>query len=247
MNPFSLENKTIFVTGASSGIGRAIAVVCSKMGANVIITGRNEDKLKETMSLMYGENHRYLSADLNKVDDIECLVEQLPHLDGFVNNAGIVKPLLLAYTDMKDIDAILQINSISAINLTRLLVQTNKIKRDASILYISSINGNNCSSIGGSIYGASKALLNGFMKAVALELASKKIRVNCNNPGMIETDIFKDSNIDSEELKKDMLKYPLKRYGKPDEVAYAAVYLLSDAAKWVTGSSLVIDGGYTIQ
>jgi NAD(P)-dependent dehydrogenase (short-subunit alcohol dehydrogenase family) len=246
-NPFSLEGKTVLVTGASSGIGRAIAITCSQMGAGIILTGRNEERLKETLSQLHGTNHRYLIADLKEEKEIEQLVEQLPKLDGFVNSAGIVKPLLLAFTGVDEMNEVLQTNAISALNLTRLLIQNNKIKKEASILYISSINGNNCSSVGSSIYAASKAMLNGFMKAVALELASKKIRVNCINPGMIETDIFNGSNIDAEELEKDKLKYPLKRYGKPEEVAYAAVYLLSDAAKWITGSSLVIDGGYILQ
>jgi NAD(P)-dependent dehydrogenase (short-subunit alcohol dehydrogenase family) len=247
MNPFSLNNKNILVTGASSGIGRAIAVACSQMGAAVILTGRNEERLKETLSQLQGTNHDYLLADLKEEKEIEQLVERLPELDGFVSNAGIVKPLLLAYTDENEMNEVLQTNAVSALNLTRLLIQRKKIKKAASVIYISSINGNNCSSIGSSVYAASKAMLNGFMKAVALELASKKIRVNCINPGMIETDIFSGSNIDVDELEKDKLKYPLKRYGKPEEVAYAAVYLLSDAAEWITGSSLVIDGGYTLQ
>jgi NAD(P)-dependent dehydrogenase (short-subunit alcohol dehydrogenase family) len=247
MNPFSLKNKTVLVTGASSGIGKAIGIVCSQMGANLIITGRNKERLKNTFDELEGDNHRYLIADLTKEDDVEQLVRSLPTLDGLVSSAGIVKPQLLAYTDMNEINNILQTNSVSAINLSRLLIQHNKMNKDASIIYISSINGNNCSSIGSSIYAASKALLNGFMKGIAVELASKKIRVNCINPGMVETDIFKGSSIDMEAIEKDRLKYPLKRYGKPEEIAYSAVYLLSDATKWVTGSSLLIDGGYTLQ
>ncbi|MDR2407061.1 MAG: SDR family oxidoreductase [Bacteroidales bacterium] len=247
MNPFSLENKTVLVTGASSGIGKAIAIMCSQMGANLVITGRNEERLKNTFEELEGVNHTYLIADLTKEDNVEQLVKNLSKLDGFVNSAGIVKPQLLAYTDMNEINDILQTNSISAINLSRLLIQHNKINKEASIVYISSINGNNCSSIGSSIYAASKAMLNGFMKGIALELASKKIRVNCITPGMIETDIFKGSNIDTEAIEKDRLKYPLKRYGRPEEVAYSVIYLLSDATKWVTGSSLLIDGGYTLQ
>ncbi|MDR0865173.1 MAG: SDR family oxidoreductase [Candidatus Symbiothrix sp.] len=247
MNPFSLKDKTILVTGASSGIGRAIAIVCSQMGVNLILTGRNEDKLKDTLSRCEGTNHNYLLADLNKKEEIESLVEQLPKLDGFVNSAGIVKTLLLTFMELNDINEILQTNSISVMNLTRLLIINKKFNKESSIVYISSINGNNCSVIGNSAYSASKAMLNGFMKAIALELASKKIRVNCVNPAMIETDILKNSFVDAEDIKKDKLKYPLKRYGKPEEVAYAVVYLLSDAAQWITGSSLVIDGGYTIQ
>ena len=115
------------------------------------------------------------------------------------------------------------------------------------MVYISSINGNNCAYIGSSIYAASKSALIGFMKAVALELAPRGIRANSINPGMIETDLLINGNIGAEELETDRLKYPLKRYGKPEEVAYAAVYLLSDATQWMTGSSLLIDGGYTLQ
>ena len=85
------------------------------------------------------------------------------------------------------------------------------------------------------------------MKGVALELAPRGIRANCINPGMIETDLIIDGNIGAEDLEKDRLKYPLKRYGKSEEVANAAVYLLSDATQWITGSSLLIDGGYTLQ
>lgn len=235
------------MTGASSGIGRAIAIVCSQMGANLVVTGRNEERLKSAFDELEGDSHISLIADLTKESDVEQLVKTLPKLDGFVSSAGIVKPQLLAYTDMNEINSVLQTNSISAINLSRLLIQHNKINKEASIVYISSINGNNCSSIGSSIYAASKAMLNGFMKGLALELASKKIRVNCITPGMVETGIFAGSNIDMEAIEKDRLKYPLKRYGEPEEIAYAVVYLLSDATKWVTGSSLLIDGGYTLQ
>jgi NAD(P)-dependent dehydrogenase (short-subunit alcohol dehydrogenase family) len=246
MNPFSLKDKTILVTGASSGIGRAIAIACSQMGGNLIITGRNEERLKETLLQLEGTNHSYSIADLCKETEVEQLVQSLPKLDGFVNSTGIVKTLLIAFTVLEDINEVMQTNSISVMNLTRLLVANKKLNKEASIVYISSINGNNCSTIGNSVYSASKGLLNGFMKAIALELAPKKIRANCVNPGMIETDILKNSFVDAEDTEKDKLKYPLKRYGKPEEVAYAVIYLLSDAAKWITGSSLVIDGGYTL-
>ena len=141
----------------------------------------------------------------------------------------------------------MQINTFVPIHLTRLVLQHKKLNKGASLIYISSINGNNCAYIGSSIYAASKSALTGFMKGVALELAPRGIRANCINPGMIDTDLLKSGSIGQDELEKDRLKYPLKRYGKPEEVAYAAVYLLSDATKWITGSSLLIDGGYTLQ
>jgi len=247
MNIFSLHDKTILVTGASSGIGRAIAIICSKMGATVIITGRNSNRLSETFNLLEGENHQLFIADLTNSGDLATLIESLPKLDGLVNNAGIIKPLILQLTEPEDISDIIKINTLAPIQLTQLLLQHKKLNKGASLVYISSINGNNCTSIGSSIYASSKSALTGFMKGIALELAPRSIRANCINPGMIETDFFNDSCIGVDELENDRLKYPLKRFGKPEEVAYAAVYLLSDATRWITGSSLLIDGGYTLQ
>ena len=246
MNPFSLVGKTILVTGASAGIGRAIAICCSQMGANLVITGRNENRLSETFSLLEGTENQQICADLTNSSELEKLVQSLPKLDGIVNNAGIAKPLVLQLTEQEDVDEIMQINALVPMNLTRLVLQNKKLNKGASLVFISSINGNNCAYIGSTIYAASKSALTGFMKAVALELAPRGIRANCINPGMIETDLLKSGSIGEEELEKDKLKYPLKRYGKPEEVANAAIYLLSDASQWVTGSSLLIDGGYTL-
>jgi NAD(P)-dependent dehydrogenase (short-subunit alcohol dehydrogenase family) len=247
MNPFSLVGKTILITGASSGIGRATAVSCSQMGAVIILTGRNETRLSETYSMLEGHDHQQICADLTIQDDLDKLIDQIPKLDGIVSVAGAAKPLVLQQTDKEDVNEIMQINTFVPIHLTRLVLQQKKINKGASLIYISSINGNSCAYIGSSIYAASKSALTGFMKGVALELAPRGIRANCINPGMIDTDLLKSGSIGQEELEKDRLKYPLKRYGKPEEVAYAVVYLLSDATQWITGSSLLIDGGYTLQ
>jgi len=207
MNPFSLNGKTILVTGASSGIGRAIAIVCSQMGANLVITGRNATRLMETFNLLDGEYHKQFSSDLT--DDIELLklIISLPKLDGVVSNAGIARPLVLQLADATDVNDVMQINTIVPIHLTRLLLQNKKLNKGGSLVYISSINGNNCSSIGSSIYAASKTALNGFMKGVALELAPRGIRANCINPGMIETNIYKEANIGKEEFDIDRQKW----------------------------------------
>jgi NAD(P)-dependent dehydrogenase (short-subunit alcohol dehydrogenase family) len=247
MNPFSLTGKTILVTGASSGIGKAIAIECAQMGANVIITGRDKSRLSETLGLLKIGNHMQFSTNLANDEELQSLIVSLPKLDGFVSNAGIAKPLVLQFNEKEDVDEVFKINTIVPINMTRLILQQKKLNNGASIVYISSINGNNCSSIGSTIYAASKSALSGFMKGIALELAPRGIRVNCVNPGMIETDIYKDAKIGKEEFEKDRLKYPLKRYGKPEEVAYSVVFLLSDATQWITGSSLLIDGGFTLQ
>ena len=247
MQPFSLKDKTILITGASSGIGRAMSIACAEAGAQLVISGRNTERLDETFHLLKGEGHCLCVADLTKEDELSALVAFVPKLDGFVSNAGIVNPLMLQFVEKTDVEQTLNTNAISVIHLTRLLLQEKKIKKDASLVFISSINGNRCAYIGSTLYAASKAMLTGFMKATALELAPKGIRVNSIEPGMIETGLLKEGNISQEELNKDKLKYPLKRYGKPEEVAFAAIYLLSDATRWMTGSSLLIDGGYTLQ
>ena len=247
MQAFSLEGKTILITGASSGIGRAMAVACAEAGAQLVLSGRNSDRLTETLHLLQGEGHSICKADLTKEDELAALVDFVPKLDGFVSNAGIVNPLMLQFVEKQDVEQVLSVNAVSAIHLTRLLLQEKKLKKDASVVFTSSINGNRCAYIGSTLYAASKAMLTGFMKAAALELAPKGIRLNSIEPGMIETELLKDGNISQEELDKDKQKYPLKRYGKPEEVAWAAVYLLSDATRWMTGSSIVLDGGYTLQ
>jgi NAD(P)-dependent dehydrogenase (short-subunit alcohol dehydrogenase family) len=245
-NPFSLEGKTILITGASSGIGKAVAQECAAAGATCIITARNEERLSATLSSLDGEGHQFLLADLSQTESIEAIVEQLPKLDGVVSCAGIVETKMLKFTEEDDLLRLFNTNAFSSIRLIRTLVQQKKLKKEASIVIISSISGVRCGYLGGSIYGATKGALEGFTKATALELAPQKIRVNTITPGMVETSLLKDSEIDSELLEADKQKYPLKRYGNPEEVGYSAVYLLSDATKWMTGTSLLIDGGYTL-
>lgn len=245
-NPFSLEGKSILITGASSGIGKAVAQECAAAGATCILTARNEERLSATLRSIVGEGHQYMLADLSKSDGIEAIVEQLPKLDGVVSCAGIVETKMLKFTEEEDLLRLFNTNAFSSIRLIRTLVQQKKLKKEASIVTISSISGVRCGYLGGSIYGATKGALEGFAKATALELASQKIRVNTITPGMVETSLLKDSEIDSELLEADKQKYPLKRYGNPEEVGYCAVYLLSDATKWMTGTSLLIDGGYTL-
>lgn len=246
INPFSLESKTIFVTGASSGIGKAIAIECSKMGAKVIISGRNEERLKETLSNLKGDNHEFVLADLSSKDDLIALHKRLPVLDGLVNCAGLTKVAPFAFATRESFEEVMNVNFFAPTELTRLLVKSKKISKNGSIVFISSVSGVYCSAVASSIYSSSKGAVNGLVKGVALDLASKGIRVNSVNPGMIDTDIFSDTAITQEQLNEDMKRYPLGRYGKPEEVAYAVIYLLSDASSWTTGSNILIDGGYTL-
>jgi len=245
-NPFSLKGKKVFVSGASSGIGKAIAAECSKMGAVLFISGRNKERLNETLEGLEGEGHIQIPADLNNEDEIRKLVEILPVLDGVVHCAGISKPLPFQFTGREVIDEVMGINFTSHALISHHLLKSKKIAKGGSVVFISSISGVYISSAGGSIYSASKGALNGLLKGMAVELAPKMIRVNSVNPGMIDTDIYSKGIITEEQLREDAQRYPLKRFGKPEEVAYAVVYLLSDAAAWTTGSCLLIDGGYTL-
>jgi NAD(P)-dependent dehydrogenase (short-subunit alcohol dehydrogenase family) len=245
-NPFSLVGKKILVTGASSGIGKAIAIESSKMGASVIITGRNEQRLKETYSLLEGSGHDLIVADLSIKEDIDRLYKTLPVIDGLVNCAGLTKVAPFPFATRDSFEEVMNVNFFAPTELSRLLVKSKKIGKGGSIVFISSVSGVYCSAVASSIYSSSKGAVNGLVKGVALDLAPKGIRVNSVNPGMIDTDIFSGSAITEEQLKADMRRYPLGRYGKPEEVAFAAIYLLSDAASWITGSNLLIDGGYTL-
>lgn len=247
-NPYSLNSKQILVTGASSGIGRAISIECSRMGGRMLITARNEKRLQETLSLLDETNsHRAISADLSSDDNIIQIADSIEEkLDGIVLCAGIAKPKPFSFISSTDISDIMSINFNASVILAKELIRKKKINKKASFVFISSISGVTISSIGSSLYSASKGAINAIAKAMALELAPKQIRVNCVNPGMIDTNIYHNSPITEQQLKEDVKRYPLGRYGKPEEVAYAAIYLLSDASAWVTGSNLVIDGGYTL-
>jgi len=246
LNPFSLEKKVILVTGASSGIGKGIAIECSKMGAQMIITGRNRERLAHTFTELNGQNHQQIVTDLSVDEGINDLAAHMPKLDGIVHVAGIVKPKPFQFLNRNELDEIMNINFYGPTLLTNNLIRKKLINKNASIVFISSISGVACSFVGGSSYSASKGAINGVIKGMALDLAIKQIRVNSIIPGMIDTGIFDGSAITEHDLIEDRKRYPLGRYGKPEDVAYAAIYLLSDTSSWVTGSNLLIDGGYTL-
>lgn len=247
-NPFSLEGKTILVTGASSGIGQATAIECSKMGAKVIITARNEERLKETISKMEGDGHSYIVADLSSEENILSLVEQLPVINGCVNNAGYNIMQLLPFIKYESIENIMNVNLFAPIYLTHSLIKNKKISKNSSIVFTSSISGKGVCSLGNSLYSATKGGLSAFMKNAALDLASKKVRCNAVLPGMVETPLKEGkSTITEEQWEANRQLYPLKRFGTPEDIAFAIIYLLSDASAWVTGSELVIDGGRSLK
>lgn len=249
-NPFSIEGKTILITGAGGGIGRATAIECSKMGANVVLTDINGSALGETLSLLdvqEGQEHLQFVVDLTDEGQLDELVAAIPILDGLVSNAGISKVLPIPFLNTQDMDKIMSINAFAPMYLTQRLYKKKKIQKGGSIVFTVSISGVCMVSMGGVMYAVSKNALDAFMRNAALEFAARNIRVNSVNPSRVNTNLIKNNtSYSQEDLAKDMQTYPLKRYAEPEEIAHAIIYLLSDASAYVTGHSLIIDGGKTL-
>ena len=247
-NPFSLHGKTILVTGASSGIGQETAIACSKMGARVIVTARNQERLKETFDRLdvRTDGHMQLFADLTSQEDVGQMIASLPALDGAVLCAGNSTTLPLQFGSREKFDEMFDVNFFAPVELLRLMYKKKVLQKGASVVMIASIGGTHSFMPGNGVYGASKAALNSVMKYAAREYSSRKIRVNSICPGMVDTPLIHRGTITEEQLAEDAKKYPLGRYGCPEDIANGAIYLLSDASSWLTGHDLVIDGGFSI-
>lgn len=241
-NPFSLEGKTILVTGASSGIGRGIAITCSKMGAKVIINGRNTKKLQETSELMEIDSSIILPADLTEPVSVVSLVNSLPKLDGVVHCAGLGQRIPCKDIETTNVDDVMNVNFKAPVMLQAEILRQKKLNKASSIVFIASI-ASWSPSLGNSIYSASKGAIISYANCLSIELAPRKIRVNCISPAMVWTDLVLADGTDVEQLKEDELTYPLKRYGQPEDIANLTVYMLSDASTWMTGSNVNITGG----
>ena len=247
-NPFSLEGKTILVTGASSGIGQATAIACSRMGARMVVTARDEQRLLATLDALenHAEGHIQQTAELTAAEDVERLISSLPPLDGAVLCAGNSTTLPLQFGSREKFDGMFDVNFFAPIELLRLLYKKKILNKGSSVVLVASIGGTHSFVPGNGVYGASKAALNSYMKFAAREFAARKVRVNSICPGMVDTPLIHRGTITEEQLAEDAKKYPLGRYGQPEDIANGAVYLLSDAASWLTGHDLVIDGGFSI-
>lgn len=241
MDKFSLSGKTILVTGASSGIGRAIAIACAQAGATVVLNGRNQERLQATLETLSGEGHQIIVADLVDAAQRQELVERVPELDGLVQCAGVGNRVPCKAIGEEDIQAVFGPNIEAPMLLQAELLQEHKIKKGASIVYMASIAARSAVA-GNALYSASKAAIIAYANCLALELAPRNIRVNCISPAMVWTDLAL-VGASREELEQDQLKYPLKRYAQPEDIAPMAVYLLSDAVSWVTGSNMELTGG----
>jgi len=249
-NPFSLEGKTILVTGASSGIGKSTAINASKMGATLVVTARNVDRLQETFDALEGlgeREHKQIIADLTNEDQLNDLLAEVPSLNGLVLCAGRGLTFPIQFATRKKFDDVFNINFFAPVELLRMLFKKKKLQKGSSVVLLSSIGGTQIFSNGNGIYGASKAALNSIMKFAAKEFAPRKVRVNSLCPGMVDTPLIHRGTISEDQLLEDQKRYPLGRYGQPEDIAYAAIYLLSDASSWVTGLSMVLDGGFSIK
>jgi len=247
-NPFSLEGKTILVTGASSGIGQATAIAAANMGAKIICVARDNERLGQTLAMLPEENgpHETISIELTDTDAVADMINGLPNLDGLVLCAGKGLTLPVQFCDRSHFDDIFNLNFFSTVEVIRLLYKKKKFSKGASIVVLASMGGTRIFSGGNSIYGASKAALESFMKFCAKEFAARKVRVNSICPAMVDTPLIHRGTVSDEQLAEDAKRYPLKRYGQPQDIANAAVYLLSDGASWVTGTSMIVDGGLSI-
>lgn len=251
LNPLDLTGRVILVTGASSGIGRQTAILLSQLGARTIITGRDPQRLSATLASLSGDGHRVQQLDLAQGDAIpkwvRSIVAEFGPLGGIVHAAGkqVTSPIRSA-TDAR-IDDVLHTNLNSAILLASGLAQKGCAGPSASLVFISSViafSGN----AGLSLYGASKAALIGATKSLALELAPQKIRVNSIAPAFVETEMLASVRdmMTEEQYAQLEARHPLG-FGKPEDVAHAAAFLLADTARWITGTTLVVDGGYSSQ
>lgn len=245
-NPFSLQGKTILVTGASSGIGKRIAIRVSEMGANLIVTGRNDERLTETLSQLCANNeHQKIVWDLSETDNVKNFVTNLPELDGIVMDAAIFDTTVARHLKLEKMLVMFKTNTFANIALIQALLKQKKLKNSASVIFISSVASTRPYK-GNALYSATKGAINSFSKVLAVELGSQKIRVNCIHPGIVRTVVNPDEwAVTQDQLSQEEARYPLG-FGEPDDIAYAAVYLLSDVAKWITGSDMIVDGGQSI-
>ena len=240
--PFALNGKTILVTGASSGIGKQTATAIAQRGGRLVISGRNPDRLKQTYDSLAGQNHISVQADLTIPGSRQQIVDQAPEMNGLVNCAGQIRLYPYKIYSEKRLIELLSINYEAAVLLTTELLNKKKIKDEASIIFVTSV----ISIVGtetNGIYAGTKGALAGMMKCLALELAPRKIRVNCISPAFVKTPML-DRLSAQVDISKFERQHPLG-LGEADDVANSIIYLLSNESRWVTGTNLVVDGGYS--
>lgn len=245
-SPFSLAGKTIFVTGASSGIGRATALLCAGMGARVIISGRNLERLENTFALLEGNEHQMCLADFVNSQSLDEAVGSMPLLDGIAHCAGIADMNPFQFVDRQEMERVFEANFFAPIMMVNKLLKAKKLQKGSSLVFAASVDGPKVVHAGNSVYSASKNALVGMARNMAIDLIGKKIRVNCVLPGTTNTPMIRTANVTEEMLQETAKTMPMKRFAEPEEIANAIVFLLSDASSYMTGTELVVDGGTSL-
>lgn len=248
MNSSNLQKKNIFLTGATSGIGLDIAIMLNNMKSSLMISGRNENILKDLSIKFRNDNPNfinYYATDLCNFSDIETMVEKLEILDGLILNAGIIDYTPAKSINEKKVKKIFETNVFSNILLVQQLLKSKKISNNASIVFISSIAAK-VGVPGTSLYAASKGAINSYAKVLAFELSKSNIRVNVISPGVVKTNLITNTNVTTENQITNMTsKYPLG-LGETKDIGNLVEFLLSEKSKWITGSNIHIDGGYLL-
>lgn len=246
MSYCDLSNKTILITGASSGIGKHAAIKISQQGATVIITGRNQSRLTETFNNLNGNNNQMIVADIENEEEINSLVVELPNINGLVHCAGIVGPTPVKFIRKGDIDKLMRINFEVPVLLTARILLKKKLENNSSVVFMSTV-ATQMPYFGGALYNSSKAAIESYSKTLALELVKRGIRSNCLSPGLVNTPLIKkpvsdgQMEIVDESLARYIKKYPMG-IGEPDDVANAIVFFLANESKWISGTNLVMGG-----
>ncbi len=243
-NPFELTGKTILVTGSSSGLGRQTAISASEQGATLIITGRNEERLDETMKSLKGSGHQAIIANLTKKEDRELLTDALPKLDGIVYSTGISDLMPAQFIHEEAIQKTFSISFDATVLLNARILKKKKLQRtNASIVFISSIS-TRYPFVGGAMYISARSAIEGYARVLTLELAKRRIRVNCVSPAFVRTPMLDQTATNySHEAVIKIEEQQILGLGDPEDVANPIVFFLSDAAKWVTGTNLILGGG----
>ena len=242
--PFHLHGQTVLVTGASSGLGKQIALSCAQMGARLVISGRDTARLNETLSALAGEGHVAVPADLTQPADMQLLAEKAGSLNSVVHCAGISRLAPIRMTNQAQLSEVWKINYEAPVLLTQRILSKNQVAPDGSILFISSIAAY-IGVAGVGVYSGSKAALIATMRCLALEVVKRRIRVNCLAPALVESPLLEATGKMVMSIEATEAAYPLG-FGKPEDVANAAIFFLSGASRWITGTTLVMDGGLTI-
>ncbi|MBR1923022.1 MAG: SDR family oxidoreductase [Paludibacteraceae bacterium] len=245
-NPFAIEGRTILVTGATSGIGRATAVTCAQMGAKLVVVGRNQERLDDLMQEVEGEEHMAFVADLTNATQVQALIEAMPVVDGVACCAGVANMNPFAFVSQEEIERVFQINCYAPVMLLNRLLKAKKLHKGSSVVFVSSVDGPKVVHAGNTVYSGSKSALVGMARNMAIDLAGKKIRVNCVLPGTTDTPMIHTGSATDETLAETAKSFPMKRFAQPEEIANAIIFLLSDATSYITGTEITVDGGYSI-